>query len=74
MDIQNLRETDLVELQKKVEELKKENPDITTKVYQMEETGPATLKDVYDKLCSIELRLSTAFNEHVLINGIWRKP
>jgi len=72
MQIENLFEKDLTELQKKVEELKKENPDITTRVY--EGRAPITLDDIWTKLCEIDLRLSSAFNEHILVNGIWRKP
>ena len=76
MDIRNLEQPDVEELQRKVEELKKRNPDITARVYDMSNvaSAPVTLNDVWEKLCAIELRLSTAFNEHVLVNGIWRKP
>lgn len=74
MQIDNLRKEDVDEILKKVEELKKENPEIKSVVYKMTSPPSVTLEHVYAKLCEIQVTLSLAFNEHVLVNGIWRKP
>jgi len=75
MEIKNLFESDVTELEKKIGELKKENPDITHRVFKMDEIPNITIFDKVDEILeqvkTLQRTLDLIFADHVLINGKW---
>jgi len=72
----NLTEPNVDELKKKLEELKKDNPDLGYRFFeQKDEIAPdrqeITLNNVMNKLEDIERQLNYIFGEHFLVDGKW---
>ena len=79
MEIKNLFESDVSELEKKIDDLKKGNPSITHRVYKMQDTTDTTLSNLIsdrvselsEKVKAIQQTLDLIFADHVLIDGKW---
>lgn len=71
MNIENLREMDVASLKQKVEEIKKENPLVTSEVYKMDNISDviSRLDSITEKLLDLERKFDRTFDGNGLING-----
>jgi len=83
MQVDNLRKTDVTELEKTITGLQVENPAINYKVFDMEEKKADDWKDtdkpmrqqldeMAEMICEIQATLVSIFGDHVLIKRQWR--
>jgi len=71
MQIDNATEYDVTEIQEKIANLKNKNPILESRVYPMDDQ-PTNAK-IFEKLESIERKLSLIFGDNVLIDGKFQK-
>lgn len=70
MQIENLTDYDVNLLQRQVEELKRNNPEIKSKVYQMEDMDfSKRLTAIEENIAELNRKLDLIFGGHVLIKG-----
>lgn len=83
MEIHNLTDENVTDLEEKLSEMQKGNPDIEHRVYQMNslqetlEKGKAEnemLQEISDKLDTLNNKLDMIFGSAVLINGQFVDP
>lgn len=83
MQINNLTESNVNELQDKLTDLLKENPDIESRVYPMDDSSSKEMSyeevinqkliRIEDKVEGLEKLLHQIFDGHILINGEFKK-
>lgn len=83
MQIENLTPGDAVELEEKLSEMKKQNPDIEYRVLEMgdlkETLGKGKvenemLQEISDKIDALNGNFNRIFGEHILIKGEFKLP
>jgi len=74
MQIENLRDKDVETLSKTVEEIRTENPNITSRIYQMPDPGPSDIEKLTVQIQRLTELMEFVFGGHVLINGNWVRP
>jgi len=76
MQIENLNKLDVATLELKLGELKKDNPDIIHRTFNMDALKKGKqenemLQEITDKLDRLERKLDLIFGDHVLHGGTW---
>lgn len=72
MQIENLNSSDVDFLEKQLEHLRQGNPDITHKVFNMDELSTEKKLDVLiEKVEALDRKIDLIFGGHVLIKGAW---
>jgi hypothetical protein len=79
MEIKNLTEENVDTLQDVVDKIRKENPNVTSRVFEMKEKKPdevakVSIMDLMEAIEQLDRKLDHIFGGHVLLNGEFIKP